>query len=992
MKVFGLLLAVLCLASRPSVAQTVNTGTVVVLVTDQTGGVLPGATVMLTNADTGTKREGTTGSDGSATFAALTVTGTWVLGIALQGFVAQPDAQDLRLSAGQTATAKVALEVSGKSVVDVVGVAQGVSASPQAGEHLDSTRITEAPILGRKLSSVPLLNAAFRPGKGTGDLFVNTTYVATGAGGRRETTVEVDGAAVDEPWGRQTGVVTVPIDAVQEMAALTNSFSAEYGWTAGPAVNIVTKSGSNTLHGEGLYMGRPAGTEAKTFSPAGFCPASVSSCLAPSTLTAVQAADTPDTLHQLSGAAGGPIVKDRTFYFAAADYTRQDRTARLSTSLPAFVLPADGSLSYVGQYRQGLVDARLDHKFSAAETLMVRANSDRFSDTNPQDTVGGTSAPTVARTYSRHGLALQANQTSIISSTLLNEARVDFLDADPVTEWQPAALSTTYTRSGSVPFTIGQSRAANLYSRETQASDMLTWSHGKHLIRFGGSAARHTSGGTGGEFGTAQLGTFTFRSTTTSPFEGLTLADVQQYTQPVSYGVTSYVENQWLLSGYAQDSIRATNDLTIDAGLRYDRQTLTDATKNVEPRVGFGWHPKGSTRFAVRGGYGMYYTQIRANVVAAALTGGLNGLTTYTAVPGQLGFPSCLTGSCLPVPLDPRTLPPSQLPARDITILPGMRGFYEQQFAQYGLNFDALPNYPAALLNPRSQVTSIGLEREFGRGLFVSADYVNQHWTNIDGTVDLNAPAPFDRTAPGQVRSVAAANATRPILPVPGGIREVNVLMNYGVANYSGLQTQVTYRGNSKVFAQVSYTLSKATNTTEPDGNGVGPSDSNIARLGAQEEGPSVLDQRHRAVITFNYQFPYEFVAGTVADLGSGRPFNATTGIDNNGDGLNNDRPVIDGSVVGKSAFRSTATDNVSAFVEKRIRFGDRAVLLRIEGFNLFNQLNIFARAQTVYGDTGTPNPTFGQLVSVGTAATAIPSVQNIDTSRMLQFQARVQF
>lgn len=991
MKVLGTLLAALWLAA-PAVAQTVNTGTVVVVVTDSTGAVLPGATVTLTNADTGAKRATNTNADGSATFAELPVTGSWVLGVSLNAFVPQPDAQDFHLRAGESATAKVVMQVSGKAVVDVVGTTQGVSANPQAGEHLDSKQIDETPILGRKISSVPLLNAAFRPGKGTGDLFVNTTYVATGAGGRRETTTTVDGADIDEPWGRQTGVVTVPIGAVQEIAALTNSFTAEYGWTAGPAVNVVTKSGSNTLAGEGLFMARPSGTEAKNFSPDGFCAPSVSSCVTPSTLSAVKAADTPDTLNQFSGAAGGPIVKDRTFYFAAADYTRQDRTAPLSPSLPSFVLPTDGSLSYVGHYRQALVDARVDHKFTPDETLMVRGNLDRFSDTNPQDTVGGTNAPTVARTYSRHGWALQANHSSILSSNLVNEARADVLDADPVTEWSPQTLSTAYARSGSVPFTIGQSRAASLYSREIQASDTVTWSHGKHLVHLGGSAARHTSGGTGSEFGTAMLGTFTFRNTTTAPFDQLSLGDVQQYTQPISFGITSYVERQWLLSAYAQDTVRATENLTLDLGLRYDRQTLTQATKNVEPRVGFGWHPNGSSNFAVRGGYGMYYTQIRSNVVAAALTGGLDGLTTYTAVPGQLGFPSCLTGSCLPVPLDPRTLSPSQLPARDITILPGMRSFYAQQFAQHGLNFDALPNYPDALLNPRSQVTSIGAEREFGHGLFVSADYVNQRWTKIDRTVDLNAPAPFDRTSSGQVRSVPAANATRPILPVAGGVRQVNVLMNLGDADYNGLQTQITYRGNSRLFAQVSYTLSTSTNTTEPDGNGVGPNDGNIARLGEQERGPSILDQRHRAVVTFNYQLPLDLVAGTVSDFASGRPFNATTGIDNNGDGINNDRPVIDGAVAGRSSFRSTATYNVSAFVEKRIRFGGRSLLLRAEGFNLFNQLNIFARAQTVYGDTGTANPTFGQLVAAGTAATAIPSVQNIDTSRMFQFQARIQF
>src|SRR6185436_18156853 len=100
-------------------------------------------------------------------------------------------------------------------------------------------------------------------------------------------------------------------------------------------------------------------------------------------------------------------------------------------------------------------------------------------------------------------------------------------------------------------------------------------------------------------------------------------------------------------------------------GLRYDRQTLTDATKNVAPRVGFGWNPGGDARLAIRGGYGLYYTQIRANAVASALTGGLDGFVTYTATPGQFGFPTCLTGACLPLVFDPRTLPLSQQPARN---------------------------------------------------------------------------------------------------------------------------------------------------------------------------------------------------------------------------------------------------------------------------------------------------------------------------------------
>src|SRR5262249_60478240 len=113
-----------------------------------------------------------------------------------------------------------------------------------------------------------------------------------------------------------------------------------------------------------------------------------------------------------------------------------------------------------------------------------------------------------------------------------------------------------------------------------------------------------------------------------------------------------------------------------------------------------------------------------------------------------------------------------------------------------------------------SQVFSIGAEREVIKGLFVGGDYVHQRLSDIDRTVDLNAPSPFDRTAPGQTRTVAAANATRPILPAGGGVRQVNVLMNLGAAAYDGLQTQVSYRGKSPMYAAIRCTLTKATRHT----------------------------------------------------------------------------------------------------------------------------------------------------------------------------------
>jgi hypothetical protein len=195
------------------------------------------------------------------------------------------------------------------------------------------------------------------------------------------------------------------------------------------------------------------------------------------------------------------------------------------------------------------------------------------------------------------------------------------------------------------------------------------------------------------------------------------------------------------------------------------------------------------------------------------------------------------------------------------------------------------------------------------------------------------------------------------------------------------------------MYAAVSYTLSKATNTTEPDGNGTGSNESNISGLGEVERGPSFLDQRHRAVITFSYQLPYHITAGTVTQLASSRPFNATTGVDNNGDGINNDRPVIDGKVIGRSTFRSTPTSDVGLFLEGRIKPSERTtILLRLEGFNLLNHGNFLGRGQTVDGDTGTPNPTFGQLAAVGTTSSAIPAFANVDPPRMFQLQVRFQF
>ena len=960
---------VCALASASAVAQSPNTAAVTVVVTDQSGAVVPDASISIANTMTGATRNTASGGDGLATITGLSLTGTYVITVTKTGF-ANERVADVALRGNETATIRVRLMATGgTSEVTVYGTAGGVRADAELGTRFDADRIDETPVLGRKITALPLESAAFRPAKGTGDLFLNAVYSVTGAGGRRQTDFIVDGATGDDPWGRQTMFATLPLGAVEEMDVQSRAFSAEFGWTSSTAINIVTKSGTNITQGEALFLGRPGGLQPTTFSAANQCPSSVPTCVPPTkngSVAAIIPPDIPDVLDQGSFALGGALVQNKTHYFLAADYTHQDRTASITS--PLSPVP-----TIVGHYHQVLVDGRLDHQLTAGTSLMARVNVDRFADDNPQDAVSGNVLPSAGRQFARRTSTGQLSATSIVSETLLNEARFEYLYGNPITAFDPLSPSTQFTRAGSAPFTEGESRYAHVYSKQAQLSDTLSWTSGRHLLRVGGSAANSISGGDGTEFGSAYvLGQFTVNPNTTAGPDQLTLADMTRYQQSFNLGIGTYQLSQWLYTAFAQDKVRASDDLTFDLGLRYDRQTFSDGKLNFAPRVGFGWHPGGDSRTAVRGGYGVYYTQLRANIDANFELGGPLGIFTYSAVPGQTGFPTCL--SCTPVPYDQNSAA-ATLPARNITIRPGMASYYSQFF-----DVSKLPGYASAtFVNPKSQVGSIGIERELRSGLMLSVDYVKQHWTGLDETVDLNAPSLFVRTAPGQVRSVAAADLTRPIVPVNGGYRQINVVENLGLADYDGLQTALRWR-TARLFLSVSYTLSKATNTTEPDGNGAGPNDYN--QLGEQERGPSLLDQRHRAVITVSYKLPYGLGAGVVEQLASARPFNAVTGVDNNGDGLDNDRPVIDGQVVGRDAFRGTPTYDTDLFAEERLALGRRSVTLRLEVFNLFNNANVLGRNGT-YGNGATPLSTFGQ---------ASPGLSSIDPARMVQAMVRFGF
>ena len=261
----GLIVAVaVLLISFAAAAQSPNTAAVLVTVVDQNDAVVQGANISVVNTATGATRDAVSGDSGSATFTALSLTGEYKVNVSKGGFNAG-DATGLILRAGETATVKIKLTVSGgQNEVTVFGTTEGVRDNPQIGLPLKSDQINETPILGRKVTTLPLLNAAFRQGKGTGDLFVNATYFITGVGSRRATTFTLDGANNDEAWGRQVAITTLPLGSVQEVTVLTSAFSSEFGWTSGAAVNIVTKSGTNNFHGEGIVLVRPGSWQAKS--------------------------------------------------------------------------------------------------------------------------------------------------------------------------------------------------------------------------------------------------------------------------------------------------------------------------------------------------------------------------------------------------------------------------------------------------------------------------------------------------------------------------------------------------------------------------------------------------------------------------------------------------------------------------------------------------------------------------------------------------------
>jgi outer membrane receptor protein involved in Fe transport len=931
-----IVILIVVIIATPAFAQTPDTASVRGNVSDANRQPVAVALVTLANTATGLRRTSTTDAHGDFTFGNVPVTGAFRLSVAREGFATRSEGP-FALRAGETATVNTSLNVEGVSgSVIVYGTTEGVrSDSPEISTRLDERAIRTIPVFGRKLTTLPLLNSSVRPARGTGDLFLNNTLFVINGGGRRQTTYTLDGSTADDAWGRQTIFTNVPLSSIQEFTVLTNAFSAEYGRSTGSAINVVTQGGTNDWRGDFVGLYRPRSLQAN----------------AP--VTDVKAGD---ELKQGSASISGPLVADVTHILASIEQSDQQRESRITSAL----LPS----TFTGDYKQTLGMLRVDHQLGTANHLLLRGNIDRFTDTNPADAVGGIALPSAARTFRRSTSSLQLSDTTVINSTMFNEARLIRQSGDPITEFEPQRPSTQFVRPGLS--TEGESRSAKLFNKQWQFADTFSWTRGTHFLRAGGDVVHSRSGGDGQEFGSPfTLGQFTFRSVpATTPTSALTIADVTRFSQ--GFGNVSYEVDDDLWSVFLQDDWHPISPLTLNLGIRYDYQKLTGDSGNIAPRLGFAYNV--SDKSVVRGGYGVYYSQIRSNIVAGWELNGPNGFFTYSVAPGQLGFPNSLQ----PLGAFPAG---AALPARDLTVRPGRRAFYSQFFDVSKLRF-----YPDELRNPKTQQATLGLERELVRSWFLSADAVWAHTTGVERNLDANAPSSFERTAPGQTRSAAAADATRPITPVANGYRRILVTVNQGETKYRGLQLNVRRNFEEQFGVLASYTWSHATNNIEPDAPGGDPNDVNQL---SREWADSLLDQRHRGVLTVWRRIPFGIVVGGVATAASGRPFNITTGADNNGDASTADRPVINGQVAARNAGKGTSIFDLDAFVEKDFAITSGAQLgLRAEVFNLTNRTNIVGR-NGVWGNASEPVSTFGA---------ALGGINNVDPGREVQFSVRVRY
>jgi outer membrane receptor protein involved in Fe transport len=949
MGVFSVVLAVALAVPASVVAQGQAAGGVIQgTMTDESGAILPGVAVTVRNQDTGVVRE--TRTDAMGLFRApLLPVGIYEVTAALPGF-ATTKRPNLVLNIGSVLSIDLSLKVAAaQEEVTVSAEAPLIeTARTQQSSTVNERAVSNLPVNGRNFIDFVLTTPGVTRDTRAGDISF---------AGQRGTlnSVVIDGADNNNTFFGQslgrTGSGRAPYqfsqDAVQEFQVNRNAYAAEYGRAGGAVINVVTKSGTNEFHGSAFEFYRDKSLNANSYTN--------------KTATPIRPRS-PFRVNQFGGSLGGPLVKDKAFFFVSYDGQRRTIPNDVVLTLPA-TLPPDADTqaglatvrtkadSYALTRDQNVFLAKVDWQIDLRHRLSLRYNHQNFTGGNNEN-----SGVTNALEHTGNSLVrtrtLNASLSSVFRSTLFNELRVQLARDQEPGESNSTDPETLVNQGGQRVLTFGRN---NFSPRETtikrfQIADAVSWIRGPHALKFGLDVNRDSILN---NFPGFFSGSYTFNSLA-SFNRGLPNGSGESYSQNFpGVGTTGGETHPDILefAAFAQDEWKLSKQVTLSFGLRYDVQSfeqppvqnpdpqlaaagidtsfLKTDKNNFAPRLGLAWTP--NSRTVVRAGYGLFYGRTPSIMVGTAHSN--NGINVIA-----LRF----TGSQVPKWPSKLDAPPGGVSVRPTIFF-----------------FD--PDYQ----NPEVHQASIGVDRQLGNDFAVAVNYLFVAGRKLQRTRDFNILAPV----PTAIPVLGGGSVSLQQFPLEKPFTNFTRILRFegtGRSNYNGLTAEIRKRFGGSLQASVAYTLGKV-NDNKPDATAVVPGTddvkyaSNPFDLDA-DYAPGDVDQRHRLVLSGVWDIGYwkdasgftravldGWAISAIATIESGLPYSEKIVNDVNRDG-NTANDIVPGS---RNSHRLPTQQNVDLRLVKRIPLGGRARLELIgEAFNLLNRTNVNSRRDAFYNFT----------------------------------------
>ena len=923
-----LLIPLLLVGAAPAFAQ--SGVSVEGTVRDVTGAPLVGAAVRVTNPATGLSRATTSDQSGRYRLVGLAAAARLDLVASSAGFA---DARATLTDVSEGDRRVVDLTLAVKGISEEVSVradeAPALAVTPVLGGRLLQEQAERVPVNGRDLVSLAYLLPGAAPARGFYNLAPRLTINGASS---LVTNYSVDGFDnTDLFLGGPK--VPVTIDATQNLDVLVNSYSVEYGRTGNGVFAVTTRSGASTVTGDAFYEFRPG---AVLDSPNYFAPRDAHGHVIADNFRR----------HQAGGAVGGPLRRDRVFFFGNVEVTRESQDAILTSPLAAGLAPTS--------FRQVAGMARLDFRTGATGTTTIRYLFGDYTHDRDVGFIGGLTLPSAGLVVSYRNNFVSLSDRRIVgggaleTGVMVGQLRSNWHTPDPgprVTVMDGAAMLAVIG---------GISDDFRWTEDDVQARAVYTWLRGAHALRAGADLLRgafdiHSGPGARGSYIVDLQG-----RTVTPHGSYLAVGDLPADVDVLSYSQTfvNPVVNatQWLLGAFVEDVVRPRADVSLTLGARWDYDSVTNTPvgrpdlNNVGPRAGVTWAPRGSTRNQFRAGAGVFYERIPFAVYSDTIFNNPDGgAVGVTFVPGTAFAPPAFPNA---FPADYfQGVPVAQLPPRNVQV------------------------FDPGLHSPWTRQISIGYQRELPWDVSASIDYVNARGYGLIRRIDTNAPASL---AAGLERTVAEADATRPIVPVAGGFRLVEQDQSSGHSQFHGVYVNVRKRLAGRVAFDVAWTISKTTNDT--DDINFRPVDS---RRPDAEWGPSLNDRRHVVAINGAVNLPGDVQLSPVLFLSTGQPLNVTTGRDDNGDTIYNDRPAG----YARNSERTSGYKQLDLGISRAFALKRARLILRADIFNLFDTVNFSGFFN--FGASGVRPDETGTLAFQPTVA---------GPPRQFQFSARIRF